>query len=101
MAFVPCPVPLGDLSPFSDPSLEELGVARPERETMGLPEQDDTPSRHNSGAAAWEGRWRDPPWGLLVKISACCPFPPPNLREFLAPLDLQVVEDGMTTWDFI
>lgn len=35
--------PLGDWSPFSDPSLKELSVARPGWETMGLPEQDDTP----------------------------------------------------------
>lgn len=43
---------------------------------MGLPEQDDTPSSHNSGAAAWEGRWRGPPWGLLVLSSS----PPPEPR---------------------
>lgn len=34
---------------------------------MGLPEQDDTPSRRSPGAVAWEGRWRGPPWGLHVQ----------------------------------
>lgn len=77
-ASVACAAPLGDLSLFSDPSLEELGVARPERETMGLPEQDDTPSRHNSGAAAWEGRWRGPSWGPWIRSSACPPHPHPE-----------------------
>lgn len=43
LAFIAYPAPLGDPSPFSDPSVEELGVARPGRETMGLPEQDDNP----------------------------------------------------------
>lgn len=82
----PAPAPLGDLSPFSDPSLKELGVARPGWETMGLPEQDDTPSRHNSGAAAWEGRCRGPPWGLLVHHSALSPISTPELeRTFGTP----------------
>lgn len=87
----PALLPLGDPSPFSDPSLEELGVARPGRETMGLPEQDDTPSGHNSGAAAWEGRWRGPPWGLLVLSSP----PPPSQREPPAPLHVQVGQGGL------
>lgn len=68
---------------------------------MGLPEQDDTPPptphpRHNSGAAAWEGRWRGPPWGLLVRSSACPQSPPANLKGHLALMDVQVVEGGLT-----
>lgn len=60
---------------------------------MGLPEQDDIPSRYNSGVAAWEGIWWGPPWGLLVGSSACPP--PPDLREPLEPLDVQVMAEEL------
>lgn len=72
---------LGDPSLFSDLSLEELRTARPEWETMGLPEQDDAPSipsGHNPGSASWEGRC----WGAHPGVCwfTAWLFPSPTLK---------------------
>lgn len=39
--------------------------------------------------------------GLVSQNLSLFPIPTPNLRKLLAPLDLQVVEEGRTTSDFI